>query len=68
VRVVCANTLGMAETEGRSRWATVNHLVGAKVRLVEAAQHIFEATCLVEDWPQFFTNDAYDHDLAGTGS
>jgi malate synthase len=35
----------------------------SRVARVDAAQHIFEATCLVEDWPQFFTNYAYDHYL-----
>ena len=33
--------------------------------LVDAAQDIFEATCLTPDWPQFFTTYAYDHYLAG---
>ena len=33
--------------------------------LVAAAQNIFEATCLVTDWPQFFTNYAYDTYLVG---
>jgi malate synthase len=33
--------------------------------LVDAAQDIFEATCLVTDWPQFFTNYAYDTYLVG---
>ena len=33
--------------------------------LVEAAQDVFEATCLVTDWPQFFTNYAYDTYLVG---
>ena len=28
--------------------------------LVDAAQNIFESTCLVTEWPQFFTNYAYD--------
>lgn len=41
VRVVCANTLGAAETSGQSRWVTVNHFAGAKVRLIEAAEGIF---------------------------
>jgi len=31
--------------------------------LVEAARDIFEATCPVEEWPQFFTTYAYDHYL-----
>ena len=33
--------------------------------LVDAAQDVFEATCLVTDWPQFFTNYAYDTYLVG---
>ena len=36
-------------------------------RLVDAAQDVFEATCLTPDWPQFFTTYAYDHHLAGAG-
>jgi len=31
--------------------------------LVEAALDVFRATCLTSDWPQFFTNYAYDHYL-----
>jgi malate synthase len=31
--------------------------------LVDAAQEIFEHTCLVAEWPQFFTHYAYDHYL-----
>jgi malate synthase len=31
---------------------------------VAAAREVIEATCLVDDWPQFFTNYAYDHYLA----
>jgi malate synthase len=34
-------------------------------RLVDAAQDVFETTCLTTDWPQFFTTYAYDHYLAG---
>jgi phage/plasmid-like protein (TIGR03299 family) len=41
IRICCANTLGMAETHGQSRWTQVNHRAGAKVKLVEAAQHMF---------------------------
>jgi phage/plasmid-like protein (TIGR03299 family) len=41
VRIVCANTLGAAETSGNSRWATVSHVSGAKARLLEAAEGIF---------------------------
>lgn len=41
IRIVCANTLGAAETSGVSRWETVDHKRGAKIRLVEAAQRIF---------------------------
>ncbi len=37
-----------------------------RTRLVDAAQEIFEATCLTDAWPQFFTSYAYDHYLAGT--
>jgi malate synthase len=36
----------------------------SRVGLVEAAQDIFETTCLVADWPQFFTSYAYDRYLA----
>jgi malate synthase len=32
--------------------------------LVAAAVEILEATCLTPDWPQFFTNHAYDRYLA----
>jgi len=35
--------------------------------LVDAAEQIFEATCLVQDWPQFFTTYAYDHYLVSAG-
>jgi malate synthase len=28
--------------------------------LLAAARDVFEKTCLVEDWPQFFTSYAYD--------
>ena len=31
---------------------------------VAAAREVFEATCLVQDWPQFFTGYAYEHHLA----
>jgi hypothetical protein len=34
-----------------------------RTSLVEAAQDVFRATCLTTDWPQFFTNYAYDHYL-----
>jgi malate synthase len=32
--------------------------------LVSSAQQVFEATCLVPEWPQFFTTYAYEHYLA----
>ena len=35
--------------------------------LVEAARDVFETTCLVREWPQFFTLYAYDRHLAGVG-
>lgn len=46
IRIVCANTLGMAEREAESgnrinRWATIDHRPGAKVRLVEEAHRLF---------------------------
>lgn len=50
IRVVCANTLGQAEGEaagqGQSRWATISHRTGAKVRLVEAAESLFSNVVL----------------------
>ncbi len=57
-----ARTL-LGEEAARLRDGTDAHTTG----LVDAAQEIFEATCLTPDWPQFFTNYAYDHYLAGTG-
>lgn len=47
IRIVCANTLGMAEREAASgnrvnRWATVDHRPGAKLRLVEEADRLFK--------------------------
>ena len=44
VRIVCANTLGMAENKAGgdgSRWRTVTHKGDAKSKLVEAAQELF---------------------------
>jgi phage/plasmid-like protein (TIGR03299 family) len=44
IRVVCANTLGMAESEAAGnagRWRTIVHKADAKSRLVEAAQQLF---------------------------
>lgn len=41
VRIVCANTLGAAEESGASRWESIPHIQGAKVKLVEAAERIF---------------------------
>lgn len=45
VRVVCSNTLAMAEREAEGqkmkRWRVIQHYRGAKVRLVEAAQELF---------------------------
>lgn len=41
VRIVCANTMGAAETSGQSRWTQIDHRAGANVRLVEAAQAMF---------------------------
>ena len=32
--------------------------------LIASAQQVFEATCLVPEWPQFFTIYAYEHYLA----
>jgi len=34
--------------------------------LVDAAREVFEATCLVREWPQFFTTYAYER-LVGAG-
>ena len=31
--------------------------------LLDGAREIFASTCLTEDWPQFFTNYAYDRYL-----
>ncbi len=31
--------------------------------LLDGARDVFASTCLTEDWPQFFTNYAYDHYL-----
>ena len=46
IRVVCANTLGAAETEaegaGSRRWVTIAHKGDAKSKLVEAAQSLFQ--------------------------
>ncbi len=46
IRIVCANTLGMAERDaagaGESRWRTVNHKGDAKSKLVEVAQELFQ--------------------------
>ncbi len=36
-------------------------------QLLSAASEIFLATCLVSDWPQFFTTYAYDHFLVDAG-
>ena len=44
IRIVCANTLGMAETRAvtdGSRWRTVLHKGDARSKLVEAAQELF---------------------------
>ncbi len=41
IRIVCANTLGAAETDGVSRWESVAHVSGANVRLVEVAERMF---------------------------
>jgi phage/plasmid-like protein (TIGR03299 family) len=41
IRIVCANTLGMAETAGSSRWESVTHVGAASTRLVEAAERVF---------------------------
>jgi hypothetical protein len=51
----------MQEEAARLTQATDDRVQG----LVEAAQDIFQATCLVTDWPQFFTNYAYDTYLVG---
>jgi len=42
IRIVCANTLGAAESEDSARWRYVNHKAGAGVRLVEAAKEVFD--------------------------
>ena len=31
--------------------------------LLDGARDVFASTCLTADWPQFFTNYAYDHYL-----
>ncbi|QDU18461.1 DUF932 domain-containing protein [Urbifossiella limnaea] len=45
IRVVCANTLGAAETEaagaGSAQWVTVSHKADARSKLVEAAETMF---------------------------
>src|SRR5262249_24091242 len=44
IRIVCANTLGMAERSAEgdtSRWRTIPHKADAKSKLVEAAQELF---------------------------
>jgi phage/plasmid-like protein (TIGR03299 family) len=46
IRIVCANTLGMAEREAGTgasvnRWVSVDHRSGAKARLAEAAAQLF---------------------------
>lgn len=41
VKIVCANTLGMAETDGQSRWLAVDHRKGAREKLKEAAAQMF---------------------------
>jgi phage/plasmid-like protein (TIGR03299 family) len=44
IRVVCANTLGMAEREidgGHGKAASVRHVGAAEARMVEAAQNLF---------------------------
>jgi phage/plasmid-like protein (TIGR03299 family) len=41
VRIVCANTLAQAETNGQSRWVGVDHRAGAGGRLVEAARTLW---------------------------
>lgn len=42
IRVVCANTLGAAETDRRSRWESIAHCGGAKAKLAEAAERVFQ--------------------------
>lgn len=44
IRIVCANTLGMAErgAEGSARWRTIPHKHDAKSKLVEAATELFD--------------------------
>lgn len=41
IRVVCSNTLAMAETDRRSRWVMIDHRAGAGERLVAAAEEMF---------------------------
>lgn len=43
IRIVCANTLGMAETSSRSRWEIVRHTGDANARLIEAAEKMFQS-------------------------
>lgn len=40
-RIVCANTLGQAETSGRSHWEKIPHFADAGDRLVAAAEKMF---------------------------
>ncbi len=42
VRIVCANTLGMAEQNGISRWETIRHTGDANLRLIGAAEKMFK--------------------------
>lgn len=41
IRIVCSNTLGMAESHKLSRWQTVKHSDGASSKLVTAAEEMF---------------------------
>ena len=54
----------LAEEADRLRDGADERRVGA----VDAAQQVFEATCLVPEWPQFFTTYAYDHYLVSADS
>ncbi len=41
IRIVCANTLAMAERDGKSRWVGIDHRAGAGERLVDAAHELW---------------------------
>jgi malate synthase len=37
----------------------------SRQRVLSGARDVLERTCLVDDWPQFFTTYAYDRYLVG---